>query len=323
MQPLNQEAEVQKRVDKARKRRDEFIARVKREEIRANANPKQYRKRVALLAALGYSYIFGTLAILLVFLVGLIYVMFVTQSANILGGKLLIIIVFTIIAILRSMYIKFDKVGGLKLTRSEAPQLYAEVDSIADRLKAPRIDEIRINEELNAAAIQRPRLGIFGWYENTLLLGLPLLLSLEPDEARAVIAHEFGHFSGAHGKFSARIYRLNRTWEALRQNLARQKKEAGSLSSSSIGFNPASPPPRSLSAEPTNTKLTKPPPVSTGPTPSPEDYFACPPLAAISRRPSGAPTTTRSKYSPTRRARRSPPCPPPQPPPRTPTSSKS
>ncbi|MGZ3254572.1 MAG: M48 family metallopeptidase, partial [Burkholderiaceae bacterium] len=51
-----------------------------------------------------------------------------------------------------------------------------------------------------------------GWPRNYLLLGLPLLEYMTPDEALAVVAHEYGHLAGSHGSFSAFIYRLRHTW---------------------------------------------------------------------------------------------------------------
>jgi hypothetical protein len=39
--------------------------------------------------------------------------------------------------------------------------------------------------------VQRPRLGVFGWQENYLMVGLPLLRGLSPDEVRAVNEVQF------------------------------------------------------------------------------------------------------------------------------------
>jgi hypothetical protein len=63
--------------------------------------------------------------------------------------------------------------------------------------------------------MQRPRWGVFGNYRNHVEIGLPLAMALSVDELKAVLAHEMGHLSGAHGKFSAWIYRQRVTWRAL------------------------------------------------------------------------------------------------------------
>jgi hypothetical protein len=44
---------------------------------------------------------------------------------------------------------------------------------------------------------------------------LPLLQALSPEQAAAVVAHELGHLRGGHGKFSAWVYRVSRSWEQL------------------------------------------------------------------------------------------------------------
>ena len=85
------------------------------------------------------------------------------------------------------------------------------------QLKGPRFHHVLLVDDLNAGVIQRPRLGVFGWPSNYLLLGLPLLEALSPEEALSVVAHEYGHLAGAHGRFEAFVYRLRRTWSMLGQ----------------------------------------------------------------------------------------------------------
>ncbi|PPD24903.1 MAG: hypothetical protein CTY21_14465, partial [Methylomonas sp.] len=74
-----------------------------------------------------------------------------------------------------------------------------------------------------------PRLGIFGWYKNTLILGLELLMSMPPEQARSVIAHELGHLSGEHGRFSGWIYRVRLSWERVMVSLGRQNNFGAGL----------------------------------------------------------------------------------------------
>ncbi|MCK4739516.1 MAG: M48 family metallopeptidase, partial [Deltaproteobacteria bacterium] len=64
----------------------------------------------------------------------------------------------------------------------------------------------------NAGVSQIPRLGIFGWHKNHLILGLPYMLLQSTEQFTAVLAHEYGHLSGSHGRFSAWIYRIRRTY---------------------------------------------------------------------------------------------------------------
>lgn len=215
--PTDMERELQR----TRKARAEFVRRVREEEQLANRDPKGYRRRVFGLIGLAYGYIFAVLLLALASVGVLVYLMINAGSGNSLYIRLAFFDAIFVFAILRSLWVKLEPPDGVILKRQDAPELYKEVDAIADKLQAPRPDDIRIDFRVNAAASQTPRLGMFGWYRNTLVLGLPLLMSLSPDEARAVIAHEFGHFSGSHGKFGSWAYRVDCTWSQMWKQFSR------------------------------------------------------------------------------------------------------
>ena len=79
-------------------------------------------------------------------------------------------------------------------------------------MRGPRFHQVLVVDDVNAAISQRPAFGLIGWPRNYLLLGRPLLECVPPAEALAIVAHEYGHLAGAHGHFSAFIYRLRHTW---------------------------------------------------------------------------------------------------------------
>ena len=64
---------------------------------------------------------------------------------------------------------------------------------------------------------------MFGWQKNYLVLGLPLMQLMSLDKFKAMLAHEFGHLSGAHGRFGAWIYRVRAGWARLHQTLSEQR----------------------------------------------------------------------------------------------------
>lgn len=194
---------------------------VRKEESRANADPKAYNRRLVLWTALGYGYLFGILFLAL-FLMGLtVYLAIQSRSAGYLSFKVVAFLGVVVFFILRSLWVRIDMPDGVELRESEYPRLFQEVNSIANRLGAPVPDKIIVDHELNAAAAQIPRLGVFGAYRNVLVLGLPLMATLDPDELRSVVAHEFGHFSGEHGKLGVWVYRSNETWQQLHESLNR------------------------------------------------------------------------------------------------------
>ena len=174
----------------------------------AEANPGLYRLRVGLLAALGYVYLIVVVSVLLgIVAVTLFYVRF-----NWLTLKVLWIPLALVAIVLRSLWITIPEPDGMKLQRHQAPALFDLIDEVRTALSGPKIHHVMLSEDFNAAIVQIPQFGMFGWLRNYLVVGLPLLRALTPAEFRAVLAHEVGHLSGKHGRFSGWIYRLRQSW---------------------------------------------------------------------------------------------------------------
>ena len=195
---------------------DEFEAIVKDLELRSAQRPGAYKLKVLLLALLGYAYI-GFIIATMAGLLGL-------ASWGILSGKLKVnFLIFKLAApllilagiILRALWVDIPRPTGIPLKRESAASLFDAVDRLRRALKSPTVHEVLITEDFNASVAQIPRLGILGWHKNYLTIGLPLMQALSPSQFQAVIAHEFGHLSGSHGRFSSWIYRTRITWHQL------------------------------------------------------------------------------------------------------------
>lgn len=200
---------------------EHFDALIHKLEIFAHKQPRTYRLHVAFLATLGYAYIFLILGATLGLWVGFMLLMLNTHSMSssaIRGSLFLLVFAFVLV---RSLWVAFPPPVGLSLRVQDAPELYAVVNEIASQLKAPKFHHILLTDDFNASVIQRPRLGLLLWYSNYLIVGLPLMLALSPEQFRAVIAHELGHLSGNHSRFGGWIYRQRYTWYRLIQSLER------------------------------------------------------------------------------------------------------
>jgi Zn-dependent protease with chaperone function len=174
----------------------------------AAARPGLYRLRVGLLAALGYVYLlFVVLLLLGIVAVTLFYVRF-----NWIAIKILWIPLALVGLVLRSLWITIPEPDGTRLTREQAPALFNLVSEVREALDGPKIHNVLISDEYNASIVQIPQFGMFGWLRNYLVVGLPLLRALNPAEFRSVLAHEVGHLSGKHGRFTGWIYRLRQSW---------------------------------------------------------------------------------------------------------------
>jgi Zn-dependent protease with chaperone function len=199
---------------------EQFEALVKRLEILARERPKSYRLRVGLLAALGYAYLLLVLTILIFVFIGLIWlIIHHSNSFNALELKIGFLILIPIFFIFKSLWVRLPAPTGRLLHPKEASPLFATIKDLATSLKAPFPDRILMTSEFNASVIQIPRLGIFGWQKNYLLIGLPLMHALSPEQFRAVLAHELAHLSGNHSQFASWIYRVRKTWVQVLQQM--------------------------------------------------------------------------------------------------------
>jgi Zn-dependent protease with chaperone function len=101
---------------------------------------------------------------------------------------------------------------GTSIARQDAPDLYGALDALKTALDVGRRIEVRLDDGFNAGA--REARGLFGILgtRRVLMLGVPLLALLGTDEVRAIIAHEFGHFSRRHGRFGHWLYWAHLDW---------------------------------------------------------------------------------------------------------------
>jgi Zn-dependent protease with chaperone function len=202
---------------------DDFESLIRRLEQEAAANPAGYRRKLGALAFLGYAYI-ATTVLLLIGGAGLIVWMAATVNHAIwLLGKVSWAFVVLIYVVVRAMWVRLDPPQGRPLTPADCPELFELIENLRARSGAPRLDQVLLTGDFNAAIVQHPRFGIFGGTRNYLMLGLPLLQSLSQLEFEAVVAHEFGHLSGEHGRFGAWIYRLRAGWARLLNALQAHK----------------------------------------------------------------------------------------------------
>lgn len=178
------------------------------ERLAAN-RPRAYRMRVGLLAGLGFGYLAFAVVLLLVLIGAIAALAIATAGAVIKFAWPLLILVFLV---LRALWFRLPEPDGVALSRNDAPALWDLVDRTRKRLDAPRIHRLLLNDDLNAGVVQVPRLGVMGPSRNFLLVGLPLLQAVSAEQFTAVLAHEFGHLSGNHGRFAGWIYRLRRTY---------------------------------------------------------------------------------------------------------------
>lgn len=206
--------------------RDAFEKLVMKLEKSARKNPGLYKLRVVLLSLLGNAYLAVILVLLLALLAGALASILVLK---VLAVKLVLVIGVFISMIFRALWVRLDAPTGQQVRPAEAPALFAMIDDLRRQLRAPRFHEVLITDDFNAAVVQIPRLGIFGWHRNYLLIGLPLMKTLTEEQFKAVLAHEFGHLAGGHGRMANWIYRQRLRWSRLMASLEARKSRGSFL----------------------------------------------------------------------------------------------
>ncbi|MEV0380265.1 M48 family metallopeptidase [Nonomuraea sp. NPDC050643] len=96
---------------------------------------------------------------------------------------------------------------GVPVGREHEPMLWQTVEELAQRVRTAPPDEIRLVAEVNAAVSEDTRFLGLKATRRRMFIGLPLLQTLTVDEMRAVLGHELGHYSGAHTRLGAPVYR--------------------------------------------------------------------------------------------------------------------
>jgi Zn-dependent protease with chaperone function len=188
----------------------------------SRTRPQVLRRRVRLLVAVGYLYVFFILALIVAGVAGLVWLL-VHASGKALVVKLGIPLVGLMYVIARSLWVKVDPPEGKVLAPGTAPALDARVEEIRRALDAPRADTVLLTNDFNASVTQVPRLGVLGWPKTYLTLGVPLMLALDRHQLDAVLGHEFAHLSGAHPKLGLWVYRMSRTWDQLLTQLEERR----------------------------------------------------------------------------------------------------
>jgi Zn-dependent protease with chaperone function len=112
--------------------------------------------------------------------------------------------------------------GGRPVTNDEEPQLVHLIEKIQSQHNAPAIHRIRITEKFNIRIIRTPKNGYPFAFTNTLLIGLPLMQSLSPEELNTAIVREISHIKNIYRRTSGWFFFLRQTWCQYR--IAHQEK---------------------------------------------------------------------------------------------------
>lgn len=188
---------------------DEFGWLVARLETQAAHAPRAFRLKVLLISVAAYVVLFvALLAILLLFTWAVVDARTHGPSRVAFAACALGLVTLPVFWVtLRTLLMRMPAPEGRAISRAEAPVLFELLDKMRVKLDGPPIHHVLVDRDYNACIAQRPRWGLVGPSVNYLVLGLPFLFGQGTSEMLAIVAHEYGHLCGAHGRTGAWIYR--------------------------------------------------------------------------------------------------------------------
>ncbi|MBR6435048.1 MAG: M48 family metalloprotease, partial [Thermoguttaceae bacterium] len=151
---------------------------------------------------------------LVAFAILVIIVVFLIVAS--ISGKSPRLPVFTLICLISWAWGYFASVmnnpckGMFLVDKRKYQQIYDKVNEISRKIKGPKIHEIYIFPQYNAAATNRYLFTPFK--RNILILGYPLLAALSYRGLVGCLAHEIGHIKHKHMSVSAWIMMANAFW---------------------------------------------------------------------------------------------------------------
>ncbi|MBS0358510.1 MAG: M48 family metallopeptidase [Proteobacteria bacterium] len=107
-----------------------------------------------------------------------------------------------------------------QLKHEDAPLLFSMLEELRKYMRCPKIDIIYIVPGDSASATEIPRFGGLLGHRREIHIGLALLLTVQKQEFKFILAHELGHISNRHGRSTAWLYRLHTNWSTLHNSLA-------------------------------------------------------------------------------------------------------
>jgi len=178
------------------------------------------RSRFRLIALASFGVLVGpfTIAILMALPVLLLWIGIQFQNVFILTVAVATIVLHAIAvrALLRAKRSGLRAEYTVTLGRSEAPDLYALVERLAQRIEAPTVHDVVIGSTVNASLTQTPIVFGLAGHRNVLTLGLPLLQTLTRDQLAGVIAHELSHLRADDGQLYALVSGVRAQWLRIR-----------------------------------------------------------------------------------------------------------
>ena len=138
------------------------------------------------------------------------------------GAGLVAMGILVIIFLFRFVTVKYktDISGLTEITRVNQPDLFAALDEIVNKVDTNFPRKVYLSQEVNASVFYDSSFwSMFLPVKKNLVIGMGLVNAISIDELKAILAHEFGHFSQRSMKVGSYVYHVNQVlFNLLRDN---------------------------------------------------------------------------------------------------------
>jgi len=145
---------------------------------------------------------------------GIVYACFAVGQVPIkLVAIVVIVVIATVASVLKSLFVRSRDVDpGQKLDLAANPRLRALLDEVARKVGTRAVDNVYLTPGTDVAVTERGGMWrtVRGTTERCLILGVAVLRDFPVGELKAVLAHEYGHFTNrdtAGGSFALAVRR--------------------------------------------------------------------------------------------------------------------
>jgi len=108
---------------------------------------------------------------------------------------------------------RFTPPSGLELDRRRFSRLFELLEELGEIYGNPVIDRVVLRDRFEARIVKTPHSGFSFTTSHTLVIGLPLLLTLSPIDVHALIARRVGQLAGRQSRINSWLYYLRDLWE--------------------------------------------------------------------------------------------------------------
>jgi hypothetical protein len=107
---------------------------------------------------------------------------------------------------------RFAPPSGLKLRRRDCPRLFEVLDELRQEYGNPPIDRVVLRDRFDLRVIRTPRNGLPFRVTHTLVIGLPVLLTLSPLDVHVLVARRIGQLAGRNSRMHSWLFHLRDMW---------------------------------------------------------------------------------------------------------------